>query len=73
MAINRSKRPLVRDHGEVRDATLFIVATEGEKTEKIYFSVFRSSRLKVRLLPTLDGKSSPNSVLERISEFQSAY
>lgn len=73
MAIDRRKRPLVRERGDWRDASLFIIATEGEKTEPRYFDLFRSARVKVKMLPCEDGASSPEGVLKRIAEFKKAY
>ena len=73
MAIDRRKRPLVRDRGEWRDASLFIVATEGEKTEKIYLSCFHSQKIKVVTLECTDGRSSPEGVLDRIDAYKNKY
>lgn len=57
-----------------RDAKLFIVATEGKETEKQYFRIFNSSRIKVEILATTeDGKSSPEYVLERLDIFKERY
>jgi len=41
----RKKRPIEREVGVLRDARLIIIATEGEKTEKQYFSIFRPKLL----------------------------
>jgi RloB-like protein len=73
MAIDRRKRPLKRDEGEWRDASLFIIATEGEKTEPRYFGLFKSPKIKVLTLECRDGRSSPDAVMERISEFKGKY
>lgn len=55
----------------VRDASLFVIATEGEKTEAQYFSIFNSERVRVEILPTgPDGRSAPKHVLERLVKFQ---
>ncbi|MCC3421164.1 MAG: RloB domain-containing protein [Microcoleus sp. PH2017_29_MFU_D_A] len=57
-----------------RDAKLFIVATEGKETEKQYFRIFNSSRIKIEILATTeDGKSSPEYVLERLDIFKERY
>lgn len=57
-----------------RDAKLFVVATEGKETEKQYFRIFNSSRIKVEILATTDdGKSSPEYVLERLDIFKERY
>lgn len=58
----------------VRDATLYIVATEGEKTEKAYFALFGNSRVRVVVLPTDEtGRSGPRHVLDRLDAFQGTY
>jgi RloB-like protein len=70
--INRTKL-LDRQHDR-RDARLFVIATEGKKTEKQYFAMFNSSRIKVEILATGDdGKSAPQYVLERLNEFREQY
>jgi hypothetical protein len=73
MAIDRRRRPLKRTGGELRDASLFIVATEGEKTEPLYFSIFKSPKLKVETLECEDGHSSPEGVLKRVTDFKRRY
>jgi len=70
--IKRTKL-LDREHDR-RDAKLFIVATEGKETEKQYFGMFKSSRIKVEILATTeDGKSAPEYVLERLDKFKERY
>jgi hypothetical protein len=70
--INRTKL-LDRQHDR-RDARLFVIATEGKKTEKQYFAMFNSSRIKVEILATDDdGKSAPQYVLERLNGFREQY
>jgi len=70
--INRTKL-LDRQH-DLRDAKLFIIATEDELTEKQYFGIFRSSQIKVEVLATgADGKSAPQYVLNRLVEFKERY
>ena len=70
--IKRTKL-LEREH-DWRDTKLFIVATEGKETEKQYFRMFNSTRIKVEILATTeDGKSSPEYVLERLDIFKKQY
>ena len=58
----------------VRDARLFVVATEGEKTEEQYLSIFQNPRVHVRVLSTgPDGKSAAKHVLARLAEFEQQY
>jgi RloB-like protein len=67
--INRKK--LIDRTVNVRDARLCVIATEGQKTEKQYFTLFRNPRLIVKTLPTEeDNKSSPHHVLSRLDKFQ---
>jgi hypothetical protein len=70
--IKRTKL-LEREHDR-RDTKLFIVATEGKETEKQYFGMFKSTRIKVEILATTeDGKSSPEYVLERLDKCKKQY
>ena len=72
MPIQR-KRPLDRKIN-VRDAKLYVVATEGEKTEADYLAMFLDSKVKVHTLPTgADGHSAPEQVLERLDRFVQEY
>lgn len=72
MAIHRKRRPLVRTV-ETKDAKLIVIATEGEKTEKIYFDGFRNSRIKIRTIPSEEGRSAPSYVLENVQKFKNEY
>src|SRR5579872_3868635 len=49
-----------------KDARLFIVFSEGEKTEPNYFKYFNGivSRIKIELIPHEDGKNSPLGLYE---------
>ncbi len=70
--INRTKL-LDRQHDR-RDAKLFIIATEGEATEKQYFGLFQSTKIKVEVLATGDDhKSAPQYVLARLNDFNAKY
>ncbi len=73
MKLDRVKQSLKRREGHVRDASLFVVATEGEKTEEIYLNSFQSSRIKVIAVICDDGKSSPDGVLARLSSVMKAF
>lgn len=52
---------------------LFIVATEGKRTEQIYFNEFSGDKFRknvqVRVLPTNKGDSAPKSVLDRVRRY----
>lgn len=54
-----------------RDASLIVIAVEGQKTEKIYFEsiCFKNSRVKIKVLPSEDNNSAPNHVLSRIKKY----
>ena len=72
MLNSRRPRPLDRTTA-VRDARLLVIASEGERTEPDYFDSFRSTRLKIRTIPCVDGKSSPVDVLARMREFRQEF
>jgi RloB-like protein len=69
--INRKK--LVPRQQNFRDSRLFIIATEGEITEGQYFGLFQSTRVQVKILPTSNGRSAPNHVLDRLDDFKGQY
>jgi len=72
MRLRRTK--LLDRKVNVRDASLFVIATEGQETERQYFEGFRNPRVHVEVLPTgLDGRSSPEQVLARLAEFRDRY
>ncbi|WP_052210888.1 RloB family protein [Rhizobium rhizogenes] len=70
---SRKKRPLDRAVTTLRDAKLIIIATEGSLTEKIYFESFRLTNVQVRVLPSEDGKSSPQHVLENAQVYKDKF
>ena len=50
----------------------FVIATEGEKTEKIYFNVWKQKverTLVIKVIEAKDGDSSPEKVLKRLEKF----
>jgi len=52
---------------------LFVISTEGEKTEPIYFEEFHPGRdggYRIHILRTLNGKSCPREVLERLIQYE---
>ena len=69
----RKKRPLDRDGGVLRDASLIIIASEDKHAVKQYFQRFRSRRVRFVILPTEDRRSSPNAVLARLDEYKKEY
>jgi hypothetical protein len=75
----RERRDFNRISG-VRDPSLIVIATEGEKTEQQYFAglkqkcINNSSRIKLEILPPrLAGKSSPKYVLDQLSQYKNDY
>ena len=65
----RKKRPLDRKAKPVRDASLVVIASEDRYAVRQYFDFFESPRIQFRVLETLDGKSAPEHVLNRINEY----
>ena len=61
----KKPRPLTREEKTYRDDRLFVVATEDMHAPERYFDLFQNPRIKVRVLPTQGGLSSPEHVLER--------
>lgn len=70
---SRRKRPLNRNIQHLRDTKLYIIATEGEKTEKLYFGMFRNIRVQVKVIPSEAGLSAPEYVLKRLRHFKEEY
>lgn len=58
-----------------RDASLIIIACEGEKTEAEYlsFSCFQNSRVKLCIVPSKGGKSAPPYVIENLEDEAAKY
>lgn len=69
----RKRRPLNRAIHHLRDAKLFVIAVEGAKRERAYFETFGSSRIQVRVIASVDHKSSPKHVLQRLRDFSREY
>jgi len=64
------KRPLDRDGGAVRDASLVIIACEDTYAVRQYFARFRTRKVQFVVLPTQHGRSSPPDVLGRLDRFR---
>jgi hypothetical protein len=62
----RKPRPLVRDAVSLRDDRLFIIACDDTYAPKQYFKFFRITRVQVHVIPTTDGTSAAQHVLERL-------
>jgi hypothetical protein len=72
---SRRRRPIDRRSKPAphRDARLFIIATEGRKTEKQYFSMFGNKRCQVRVIPNEDNKSAPAHILQQLKDFKKEF
>ena len=58
----------------VRDARIFVIAVEGEKTEAQYFPLFENRRIHIEVLAAgPDGLSAPKYVLERLAQSEEKY
>jgi len=66
----RKKRPLDRDGGVVRDASLIVIASEDTYAVKDYFLRFRTRRVQFAVVPTEDGRSAPAAVIARLDQFK---
>lgn len=75
----RDRTRLLQRNVQLRDARLFVVATEGAETEPRYFEALQThglvprSRIKLHLLPSTDGRSAPQHLIERVETFLSQY
>lgn len=72
---SRRKRPIDRRSKPTPncDARLFIIATEGRKTEKQYFSMFGNRRCQVKVITNEDNKSAPAHILEQLKRFKKEF
>jgi hypothetical protein len=70
---SRKKRPLNRNIPHLRDTKLIVVATEGKKTEKQYFDIFRNLKVQVQIIPSDNNRSAPEYVLERLDKYKEDY
>lgn len=72
----RIRKPFERPENK-HDARLIIIATEGRKTERIYFEglakAYDSKNLHVEVLNRLSNNSSPSEVLNELSDFAEKY
>ena len=65
-------RPLVRETATFRDDRLFIVACEDTYAPQQYFDFFEIPRVQIHVVPTEDGRSSPQHVLGRLLAIEHA-
>ena len=70
----QSPRPVPRDLGKVRDAALFVVASEDRFAPDQYFSFLISNRIHVVVLGTPHGEGPDASrVVKRLEDFEKQY
>lgn len=68
--ILRNARPLQRDSESLRDDRLFILACDDTYAPEQYFGLFKLIRVKVHVVPTVDGSSAAKHVLDRLLTFE---
>ncbi|HPI77316.1 MAG TPA: RloB family protein [bacterium] len=59
-----------------RYASMIIIATEGQETEKYYFDVlkvkYRNSAVCVKVIPSEEGRSSPEHIIDNLNCFRNS-
>lgn len=73
MSNRRRPRPLKREVTSMRDARIFVVATEDTYAPRQYFDQLRLSRIQVEVLATEDGKSAALDVLARLRSYREQF
>lgn len=69
--MGRRSKKLIRKKTYWSAYPLYVIATEGEVTEKIYFSgVFGRKNIRMPVLNTKKGNSSPDRVLKRLNQYR---
>jgi hypothetical protein len=66
----KKPRPLTREEKPLRDARLFVIATEDKYAPRESFRLFGNPRIKVLVLPTEDTRSAPEYVLQRLDAYK---
>jgi len=66
----RSRSQSKRSPASRKPQKIYVIATEGEKTERIYFNhdCFKGKIYRKNILHTENGQSSPKSVLKRLKD-----
>lgn len=68
--LNRKPRPLTREVQDYRDDRLFIVACDDTYAPEQYFGFFSLTRVKIHVVPTVDGTSHAEHVLNRLMSYE---
>lgn len=63
-------RPLTRETSDYRDDRLFIVACDDTYAPKQYFDSFKIERVKLHVIPTQNGTSHAQHVLDRLLSYE---
>jgi hypothetical protein len=63
-------RPLTRERSDYRDDRLFIVACDDTYAPKQYFDSFKIERVKLHVIPTKNGTSHAQHVLDRLLSYE---
>lgn len=72
--MGRKRKDLARPETHWSKKPLYVIATEGEVTEKVYFNgLFRRKNIRMPILSTQKGNSSPDRVLRRLSEYKNEH
>ncbi len=69
----RKARPLNRKIPHLRDTKLIIIATEGHKTEKQYFRIFKNHRVQVVVIPSKNNRSAPEYIFDLLNIYSAEY
>ena len=72
MRSRKRSRPLSREDSTYRDDRLFIIATEDTYAGQ-YFDRLETPRIKIKVLPTTEGRSAPRHVLDRLNDFKDEF
>lgn len=73
------ERKIFTRKSSYRDSRLFVIATEGQNTEPLYFYSlinlyeFQSPRIHIEVIPSQNGETSPHAVLKNLDEFKREY
>jgi hypothetical protein len=72
--VTRKPKKLIRTKTHWSLKPLYVIAIEGAVTEEIYFkSIFRNKNIRMKILTTSSGDSSPDKVLKRLNQYRREY
>jgi len=66
-------RKLDRENGIEPDASLIVVASEDTYAVERYFRLFHTTKVQVKVLPTDDGRSSPEAIVQRLDKYAAEF